>query len=63
MTAPPPPPAQVHLWRVAESVVRLTRPLMRDHVRILNCISRELPPVQGDSAKFMQVHVCGLGRG
>lgn len=46
---------QVHLWRVAESVVRLTRPLMRDHVRILNCISKDMPPIKGDSARLMQV--------
>jgi hypothetical protein len=46
---------QVYLWRVAESVVRLTRPLMRDHVRIVNCISKDMPPVKGDSARLMQV--------
>lgn len=62
MLVPPPTHThtQVHLWRVAESVVRLTRPLMRDHVRILNCISRDMPPVQGDSARLMQVCV-GVG--
>lgn len=52
---------QVQLWRVAESVVRLTRPLMRDHVRILNCTSKDMPPVRGDSARIMQVVGCVMG--
>lgn len=29
---------------------------MRDHVRILNCISKDMPPVKGDSARLMQVN-------
>jgi hypothetical protein len=45
---------KVQLWRVAESVVRLSRPLVRDGVVLLNCVSRDLE-VRGDSARLMQV--------
>jgi hypothetical protein len=46
---------QVYLWRVCESVLRLTRPMVKDNVRLINCISRDMPPVKGDSTRLMQV--------
>jgi hypothetical protein len=48
---------QVYLWRVCESVLRLTRPMVKDNVRLINCISRDMPPVKGDSTRLMQVGV------
>lgn len=46
---------QVALWRVSESVVRLTRPLVKENVRLLNCVSKDMPPIKGDSVRLMQV--------
>ncbi|KIY93912.1 sensory box sensor histidine kinase/responseregulator [Monoraphidium neglectum] len=46
---------KVNLWRVTECVVRLTRPLLKDNVQLLNCVDRDLPPVQTDSTRLMQV--------
>ncbi|KAF6251826.1 hypothetical protein COO60DRAFT_581296 [Scenedesmus sp. NREL 46B-D3] len=46
---------KVNLWRVSEAVLRLTRPMVKDNVRLINCISREMPPVKGDSTRLMQV--------
>ncbi|WIA11289.1 hypothetical protein OEZ85_011413 [Tetradesmus obliquus] len=46
---------KVYLWRVCESVLRLTRPMVKDNVRLINCISRDMPPVKGDSTRLMQV--------
>jgi signal transduction histidine kinase len=40
---------------VTECVVRLTRPLLKDNVQLLNCVDRDLPPVQTDSTRLMQV--------
>lgn len=48
---------QVYLWRVCESVLRLTRPMVKDNVRLINCISRDMPPVKGDSTRLMQVRL------
>ena len=46
---------KVNLWRVAESVARLTRPLVKDDVALLNLVPRDAPPVKADSARLMQV--------
>jgi hypothetical protein len=51
---------QVYLWRVCESVLRLTRPMVKDNVRLINCISRDMPPVKGDSTRLMQVRGAAL---
>eukprot|EP00882_Tetradesmus_deserticola_P015648 GHRQ01016673.1.p1 GENE.GHRQ01016673.1~~GHRQ01016673.1.p1 ORF type:complete len:463 (+),score=211.08 GHRQ01016673.1:203-1591(+) len=46
---------KVNLWRVCEAVLRLTRPLVKDNVRLINCINKDMPPVKGDGARLMQV--------
>eukprot|EP00878_Enallax_costatus_P016420 GHUV01017223.1.p1 GENE.GHUV01017223.1~~GHUV01017223.1.p1 ORF type:complete len:270 (+),score=79.58 GHUV01017223.1:448-1257(+) len=46
---------KVNLYRVADAVLRLTRPMVKEHVRLINCISRDMPPVKGDSMRLMQV--------
>ncbi|KAI8474106.1 MAG: hypothetical protein J3K34DRAFT_495844 [Monoraphidium minutum] len=46
---------KVSLWRVSECVVRLTRPLLRENVALLNCVDRDFPAVQTDSTRLMQV--------
>lgn len=59
LTPPPPPPPrrQVNLWRVAECVVRLTRPLVKEKVQLLNCVPRDMPPAKSDSTRLMQARV------
>eukprot|EP00882_Tetradesmus_deserticola_P019633 GHRQ01021147.1.p1 GENE.GHRQ01021147.1~~GHRQ01021147.1.p1 ORF type:complete len:244 (-),score=43.68 GHRQ01021147.1:335-1066(-) len=51
---------QVNLWRVCEAVLRLTRPLVKDNVRLINCINKDMPPVKGDGARLMQVNHTSL---
>ncbi|KAF8057779.1 walR [Scenedesmus sp. PABB004] len=46
---------RVRLWRVTEHVLRLARPLVKDHVRLINGVPRNMPPVKGDSMRLMQV--------
>jgi signal transduction histidine kinase len=46
---------KVNPWRVTECVVRLTRPLLKDNVALLNCVDHDFPPVKTDSTRLMQV--------
>jgi hypothetical protein len=45
----------VNLWRVAEVVTRLTRPLVKDNVQLVNCVPRDMPRAKSDSTRLMQV--------
>jgi hypothetical protein len=45
----------VYLWRIAEAVVRVMQPLVKEDVTLLNCISKALPPVRTDGSRVMQV--------
>jgi hypothetical protein len=36
-------------------VLRLTRPLVKENVKLINCISRDMPPVKGDKIRITQV--------
>ena len=47
----------VYLWRVAEAVVRVMQPLVKEDVALLNCISKALPPVRTDGSRVMQVRL------
>jgi signal transduction histidine kinase len=35
--------------------VRLTRPLLKDNVQLVNGVDRDFPPVKTDSTRLMQV--------
>ena len=43
------------MYEVVDEVCALIRPLVRDGVALHNCVPSEVPPVQGDRTRLMQV--------
>jgi signal transduction histidine kinase len=43
------------VYEVVDEVCALIRPLVRDGVALHNCVPSEVPPVQGDRTRLMQV--------